>query len=183
MLNGKVVVYIVNSRHPSQGRTTARTEASTDAKRDLRNCRRHGSPGDLQLHGRPRILDRRQPTGERWPPVTRCTVGRLMRALGLRGAVAGDHKKPVTTIPAADHRPEDALTRDFSAPAPNTRGVADIVCHEALLNRVEVERPARPCCRSSAVNLRAARSSGGGAGIAALTTTRRTRTAKWCGLG
>jgi len=49
-----------------------------------------------------------------------------MKALGLRGAIAGDHKKPVTTIPAPDRRPEDALNRDFSATAPNTRWVADI---------------------------------------------------------
>ena len=67
-----------------------------------------------------------QPTDQRHPPVARCTVARRMKALGLRGAVAGDHKKPRTTIPAVDHRPEDALNRDFSAAAPNTRWVADI---------------------------------------------------------
>ena len=67
-----------------------------------------------------------QPTGERYPPVPRCAVARRMKALGIRGAVAGDHKKPVTTIPGVDHRPEDALNRDFSAAAPNTRWVADI---------------------------------------------------------
>ena len=66
------------------------------------------------------------PTGELYPPVALCTVARRMRALGLRGAVAGDHKKPVTTVPAADHRPEDALNRDFTADAPDTRWVADI---------------------------------------------------------
>jgi putative transposase len=67
-----------------------------------------------------------QPTGEKHAPVARCTVARRMKALGLKGAVAGDHKRPRTTIPAADRRPEDALNRDFSAPAPNTRWVADI---------------------------------------------------------
>lgn len=67
-----------------------------------------------------------EPTHEKYPPVPRCTVARRMRALGLRGAVAGDHKKPRTTIPSLDHRPEDALNRDFSAPAPDTRWVADI---------------------------------------------------------
>ena len=56
----------------------------------------------------------------------RCAVARRMRALDLTGAVAGDHKKPVTTVPASDHRPEDALNRDFSAVAPDTRWVADI---------------------------------------------------------
>lgn len=36
------------------------------------------------------------------------------------------HKKPRTTIPGVDHRPEDALNRDFSAAAPNSRWFADI---------------------------------------------------------
>lgn len=78
------------------------------------------------LNRQPVVDEDGQPTGQRHPPVPRCTVARRMRALGLRGAVAGDHKEPRTTIPAADHRPEDALNRDFSAPAPNTRWVADI---------------------------------------------------------
>lgn len=39
---------------------------------------------------------------------------------------AGDHKRPVTTIPGRDLRPEDALNRDFSADRPNQRWVADI---------------------------------------------------------
>jgi putative transposase len=70
---------------------------------------------------RQRIVDEDgQPTDQRYRPVARCTVARRMKALGLAGAVAGDHKKPRTTIPAADHRPEDALNRDFSAVAPNT---------------------------------------------------------------
>jgi putative transposase len=78
------------------------------------------------LNRQPVVDEDGQPTGQRHPPVPRCTVARRMRALGLQGAVAGDHKRPRTTIPAADHRPEDALNRDFSAPAPNTRWVADI---------------------------------------------------------
>jgi putative transposase len=58
--------------------------------------------------------------------VARCTVERLMRELGIRGAVAG-RQRPRTTIPgpAAD-RPSDLLERDFTAPAPGRRWVADI---------------------------------------------------------
>ena len=62
----------------------------------------------------------------RYDPVPRCAVERRMRALGLRGATAGDHKRPRTTIPGKDTRPEDQLNRDFTAPAPDTRWVADI---------------------------------------------------------
>lgn len=58
--------------------------------------------------------------------VARCTVERLMREMGLFGVAAG-RKKPRTTVPAgADARPADLLERDFTAPAPNRRWVADI---------------------------------------------------------
>jgi putative transposase len=58
--------------------------------------------------------------------VARCTVERLMRDMGLSGVAAG-RKKPRTTVPAgAGSRPGDLLERDFTAPAPNRRWVADI---------------------------------------------------------
>ena len=57
--------------------------------------------------------------------VARCTVERLMRADGLTGAVRGKTRR--TTVPAAvAARPGDLLERDFTAPAPNRRWVADI---------------------------------------------------------
>jgi putative transposase len=58
--------------------------------------------------------------------VARCTVERLMREMGIAGASAG-RKKPRTTVPdAGAGRPADLLERDFTAPAPNRRWVADI---------------------------------------------------------
>jgi putative transposase len=58
--------------------------------------------------------------------VARCTVERLMRGLGIAGAAA-ERKKPRTTVPdGSQSRPADLLDRDFSAPAPNRRWVADI---------------------------------------------------------
>jgi putative transposase len=58
--------------------------------------------------------------------VARCTVERLMRELGIAG-VAARRKKPRTTVPdAGGQRPADLLARDFTAPAPNRRWVADI---------------------------------------------------------
>lgn len=57
-------------------------------------------------------------------PVAHCTVDRLMRDLGLNGVRRG--KGVRTTVPAKDgHRAADLLDRDFTAPAPNTRWVAD----------------------------------------------------------
>lgn len=57
--------------------------------------------------------------------VARCTVARLMREMGLRGAVRGRRFK--TTIPAdAADRPLDLVQRDFSAECPNQLWVSDL---------------------------------------------------------
>jgi len=49
-----------------------------------------------------------------------------MRELGLEGA-RGRRRRPRTTIPApAGLQPADLVGRDFTAPAPNRRWVADI---------------------------------------------------------
>jgi putative transposase len=56
--------------------------------------------------------------------VARRTVERLMRVLGIAGAVRGRRRR--TTVPDPDNPvPEDLLRRDFTAPAPNRRWVAD----------------------------------------------------------
>lgn len=54
----------------------------------------------------------------------RCTVERLMRDLGIQGARRGRTVR--TTVPGKDgQRAPDLLGRDFTAPAPNRRWVAD----------------------------------------------------------
>jgi putative transposase len=56
--------------------------------------------------------------------VARCTVERLMRDLGIAGARRG--KKVRATVRDDGHqRAADLLNRDFTAPAPNRRWVAD----------------------------------------------------------
>lgn len=56
--------------------------------------------------------------------VARCTVERLMRELGLKGAVRGKVKR--TTIAGTNTiSATDLVKRDFSAPAPNMLWVAD----------------------------------------------------------
>jgi putative transposase len=58
--------------------------------------------------------------------VARCTVVRLMRQMGLRGAVRGRAFK-VTTAPSdSSVRPADLVQRDFIATRPNELWVADI---------------------------------------------------------
>lgn len=56
--------------------------------------------------------------------VARCTIERLMRELGITGAVRG--KRVVTTVPdSSAERAPDLVDRDFVASAPNRCWVAD----------------------------------------------------------
>ena len=57
--------------------------------------------------------------------VARCTVARLMRAMGLRGAVRGRAFKVTTTPDTVTARP-DLVQRDFRATRPNELWVADL---------------------------------------------------------
>ena len=66
-------------------------------------------------------------------PVARCTVERVMRENGLRGARRGRTIR--TTIPGkgpGHERAPDLIGRDFTAPAPDRRWVADFT-HVATL--------------------------------------------------
>ena len=57
--------------------------------------------------------------------VARCTVARLMRAMGLQGAVRGRRFK--TTKPdSSGARPMDLVERDFNATCPNELWVSDL---------------------------------------------------------
>ena len=97
-------------------------------------CARARRDGDLEVHIQ-RVYDHnyqvygarkiwRQPHRE-GIPVARCTVERLMRALGLAGVVRG--KPKCTTIPAEPaERPADLVERDFTADRPNELWVADL---------------------------------------------------------
>ncbi len=57
-------------------------------------------------------------------PIARCTVERLMRTEGLRGAVRGRRVR-TTTPDAAAERPRDLVEREFEASRPNALWVAD----------------------------------------------------------
>jgi putative transposase len=56
--------------------------------------------------------------------VARCTVARLMGAMGLAGAVRGKAMKTTRSDPAAPC-PEDRVNRAFSAPRPNALWLSD----------------------------------------------------------
>ncbi|WP_280419907.1 IS3 family transposase [Nocardia carnea] len=74
-----------------------------------------------QLYGRRKMTRWLRRQGH---DVAFCTVDRIMRELGLNGAVRGRRHR--TTIPAKDGiRAGDRLNRDFTATAPNQVWVAD----------------------------------------------------------
>ena len=58
--------------------------------------------------------------------VARCTVERLMRSMGLRGAVRGRAFKITTVTDASAIRPPDLVERHFHANGPNVLWVADL---------------------------------------------------------
>ena len=71
-----------------------------------------------------RLLER-EGAEERFGPIARCTVERLMRDMGLQGMRRGP-KRVRTTIPDdTAERPSDLVGRDFTAPAPNRLWVVD----------------------------------------------------------
>jgi putative transposase len=59
-------------------------------------------------------------------PVARCTVERLMRQMGLQGAVRGRRYKKTTIADESANRPMDLVGRDFTAQRPNQLWVADL---------------------------------------------------------
>lgn len=58
--------------------------------------------------------------------VARCTVERLMRSMGLRGAMRGRAFKVTTTADESAARPRDLVQRSFVARRPNELWVADL---------------------------------------------------------
>jgi putative transposase len=58
--------------------------------------------------------------------VARCTIERLMRALGLRGVVRGKRSIRTTVGDDTSDRPRDLVARQFRAPVPNRLWVADL---------------------------------------------------------
>ena len=77
----------------------------------------------LQVYGADKVWAQLKREGMR---VARCTVERLMRALGLRGVVRGKTSVRTTFGDDAAARPADLVKRQFRAAAPNALWVADL---------------------------------------------------------
>ena len=75
----------------------------------------------MQVYGVPKVWKQMNREGF---TVARCTVGRLMKLQGLRGALRG--KRVRTTIPdMTASRPQDRVNRQFTADRPNQLWVSD----------------------------------------------------------
>jgi putative transposase len=98
-----------------------------DRLRGLATGGRGGRPAPETLYGRRKMTDwlNRQLAAEGRPAVSKHTVDRLMRQLGMRGLVRGRGVR--TTVPARGdaRRATDLLQRRFRTSAPNLAWVTD----------------------------------------------------------
>jgi putative transposase len=78
---------------------------------------------NLDVYGADKVWTQLNREGIR---VARCTVERLMRDLGLAGVRRGRAFKVTTHADERQHRPDDLVDRQFTAPAPNRLWVADL---------------------------------------------------------
>ena len=102
-------------RDPAKGSARARRDAV------LREKIRRVFDDNFQVYGVRKVWRQLLREGE---SVARCTVERLMRAMGLQGVVRG---KPVRTTVSdkAAPCPQDKVNRQFQAPRPNALWVSD----------------------------------------------------------
>lgn len=91
------------------------------ADESLREVIRHLWEENFKVYGARKLWRQLRKYGH---DVARCTVERLMRAMGIQGVIRGRSTR--TTIPAdKDPRPLDLVQRRFSAERPNQLWVAD----------------------------------------------------------
>jgi putative transposase len=101
---------------------SSRLPARTRRDRDLRPAIQRVWKGNFDVYGPKKVWKQMNREGIR---VARCTVERLMRDLGLQGAIRG--RKFKTTIPDETAvRPADLVQRNFTATRPNHLWVADL---------------------------------------------------------
>jgi len=109
--------------HKAQQRDPARccTRAQRDAR--LRPEIQRVWDANRQVYGAEKVWRQLHREGML---VARCTVQRLMRTMGLRGAVRGRAWKTTTVPDMAAPRPADLVDRAFTATRPNQLWVADL---------------------------------------------------------
>ena len=98
-----------------------RQTSSADGALRVEIARVHAE--NFGVYGAPKVWAQLSREGHR---VARCTVERLMRDLGIQGAVRGKPKRTTTPPDDPTRRLADLVDRRFGAEAPNRLWVADL---------------------------------------------------------
>jgi putative transposase len=109
-------------RHQVQQRDPAKRSARARCDDTLRVAIQRIWDANHQVYGPRKVWKELRREGH---DVARCTVERLMRAMGLRGASRGRAWVITTRPDAAADRPADLVDRQFTATRPNQLWVAD----------------------------------------------------------
>ena len=106
------------ARHADPTRRSARVQRDDGWRREIQRV----WDDNQQVYGPRKVWRQLRRDGHR---VARCTVGRLMRAMGLRGAVRGRAWVTTTQADGGADRPGDLVDRHFVATRPNQWWVSD----------------------------------------------------------
>ena len=106
------------ARHADPTRRSARVQRDDEWRREIQRV----WDDNQQVYGPRKVWRQLRREGHR---VARCTVGRLMRAMGLRGAVRGRAWVTTTQADRGADRPVDLVDRHFVATRPNQLWVSD----------------------------------------------------------
>ena len=119
----RVLPIAPSTYHAHRARRGDPAKASPRARQDgvLMERIRRVHEANFEVYGARKVW---RQLGREGVPVARCTVERLMRAMGLRGAVRGRETRTTVSNPAKPC-PADRVNRQFRAPAPNVLWVSD----------------------------------------------------------
>jgi putative transposase len=109
-------------RHKTRQADPSQRSPRAHRDEELREAIRHVWDAHFQVYGPRKVWRQLQREGVR---VARCTIERLMRAMGLAGAVRGRAWTTTTRAAAELARPADLVDRHFTATAPNQLWVSD----------------------------------------------------------
>jgi len=110
--------YEQKARQADPGRLARRTQRDAILRDEIRRV----WAANFQVYGARKVWRQLNREGIQ---VARCTVERLMRAMGIEGVVRG-RKVKTTVADASGVRPADLVSRDFKANRPNALWVADL---------------------------------------------------------
>jgi transposase InsO family protein len=108
--------------HRAQRHDPSRRSARAQRDADLRTAIQRVWDANQQVYGPRKVWKQLKREGV---VVARCTVRRLMQAMGLQGAVRGRAWVTTTQPAPVAERPSDLVERDFTATRPNQLWVAD----------------------------------------------------------